>query len=90
MSEKRFLNLWLAHTKARLLITAFPTARTSQTRGKSYRHNGFFGASFIADKKPAIGLVVHKRIISYCVKDSGGIHAEGTIPALPIWTAVAP
>ena len=29
-----------------------------------------------------IGLDVHKRIISYCVKDSSGkIHAEGTIPA---------
>jgi hypothetical protein len=29
-----------------------------------------------------IGLDVHKRIISYCVKDSGGtIHAEDTIPA---------
>jgi len=29
-----------------------------------------------------IGLDVHKRIISYCVKDgSGTMHAEGTIPA---------
>jgi hypothetical protein len=29
-----------------------------------------------------IGLDVHKRMISYCVKDgSGAIHAEGTIPA---------
>jgi hypothetical protein len=29
-----------------------------------------------------IGLDVHKRTISYCVKDgSGKIHAEGTIPA---------
>ena len=29
-----------------------------------------------------IGLDVHKKTISYCVKDgSGGIHAEGTIPA---------
>jgi hypothetical protein len=29
-----------------------------------------------------IGLDVHKRTISYCVKDgSGTIHAEGTIPA---------
>jgi transposase len=29
-----------------------------------------------------IGLDVHKRIISYCVKDgSGAVHAEGTIPA---------
>jgi hypothetical protein len=29
-----------------------------------------------------IGLDVHKRIISYCVKDgSGTIYAEGTIPA---------
>ena len=29
-----------------------------------------------------IGLDVHKRSISYCVKDGGGkIHAEGTIPA---------
>ena len=29
-----------------------------------------------------IGLDVHKRIISYCVKDgSGAMHAEGTIPA---------
>src|SRR5229473_4296717 len=29
-----------------------------------------------------IGLDVHKRTISYCVKDSSGaIHAEGTIPA---------
>ena len=29
-----------------------------------------------------IGLDVHKRTISYCVKDgSGHIHAEGTIPA---------
>lgn len=29
-----------------------------------------------------IGLDVHKRTISYCVKDGGGaIHAEGTIPA---------
>ena len=29
-----------------------------------------------------IGLDVHKRTISYCVKDgSGAIHAEGTIPA---------
>src|ERR1700731_284065 len=31
---------------------------------------------------PMIGLDVHKRTISYCVKDgSGRIHAEGTIPA---------
>src|SRR6202163_205652 len=30
-----------------------------------------------------IGLDVHKRTISYCVKDgSGKIHAEGTIPAI--------
>jgi predicted NBD/HSP70 family sugar kinase len=29
-----------------------------------------------------IGLDVHKRTISYCVKDgSGTIHSEGTIPA---------
>ena len=29
-----------------------------------------------------IGLDVHKRTISYCVKDtSGTIHAEGTVPA---------
>jgi transposase len=29
-----------------------------------------------------IGLDVHKRIISYCVKDSGGkLHSEGSIPA---------
>jgi transposase len=29
-----------------------------------------------------IGLDVHKRMISYCVKDgSGAIHAEGTIAA---------
>ena len=29
-----------------------------------------------------IGLDVHERTISYCVKDgSGAIHAEGTIPA---------
>jgi transposase len=29
-----------------------------------------------------IGLAVHKKTISYCVKDfSGHIHAEGTIPA---------
>jgi transposase len=29
-----------------------------------------------------IGLDVHKRTISYCVKDgSGKIHADGTIPA---------
>ena len=29
-----------------------------------------------------IGLDVHKRTISYCVKDgSGKIHAQGTIPA---------
>ena len=29
-----------------------------------------------------IGLDVHKRMISYCVKDgSGTIHAEGAIPA---------
>jgi hypothetical protein len=28
-----------------------------------------------------IGLDVHQRTISYCVKDGGGtIHAEGTIP----------
>ena len=29
-----------------------------------------------------IGLDVHKRTVSYCVKDGGGTtHAEGTIPA---------
>jgi len=29
-----------------------------------------------------IGLDVHKRTVSYCVKDvSGTIHAEGTLPA---------
>ena len=35
-----------------------------------------------------IGLDVHKRTISYCVKDgSGAIHAEGTIPAHALtWT----
>ncbi len=31
-----------------------------------------------------IGLDVHKKTISYCVKDgSGQIHAEGAIPAIP-------
>jgi len=31
-----------------------------------------------------IGLDVHKRTISYCVKDgSGQIHAEGAIPTTP-------
>ena len=31
-----------------------------------------------------IGLDVHKRIISYCVKDSSGeIYAEGSLPASP-------
>ena len=35
-----------------------------------------------------IGLDVHKRTISYCVKDgSGAIHAEGTIPHVLTWTA---
>ena len=36
-----------------------------------------------------IGLDVHKRTISYCVKDgSGTIHAEGTIPPHVLtWTA---
>ena len=36
-----------------------------------------------------IGLDVHKRTISYCVKDGRGqIHAEGSIPAtILIWTA---
>jgi transposase len=42
-----------------------------------------------------IGLDVHKRTISYCVKDgSGGIHAEGTLPAtrldLDRWTKTLP
>jgi predicted NBD/HSP70 family sugar kinase len=40
-----------------------------------------------------IGLDVHKRRISYCVKDgSGEIHAEGTIPAtrfLPVGSTIA-
>jgi transposase len=41
-----------------------------------------------------IGLDVHKRMISYCVKDgSGTIHAEGTIPAarfeLDRWTGTS-
>jgi transposase len=32
-----------------------------------------------------IGLDVHKRKISYCVKDSGGkIYAEGSLPATRI------
>jgi len=35
-----------------------------------------------------VGLDVHKKTISYCVKDgSGKIHAEGTIPDVLIWTA---
>jgi transposase len=36
-----------------------------------------------------IGLDVHKKTISYCVKDGRGqIHAEGSIPAtILIWTA---
>jgi hypothetical protein len=36
-----------------------------------------------------IGLDVHKRIISYCVKDSSGkIHSEGSIPQhATFWTA---
>ena len=34
-----------------------------------------------------IGLDVHKRTISCCVKDGGGaIHAEGTIPAPHVLT----
>ena len=34
-----------------------------------------------------IGLDVHKKKISYCVKDgSGQIHAEGEIPAVRSWT----
>src|ERR1700738_5315813 len=42
-----------------------------------------------------IGLDVHKRSISYCVKDGGGkIHAEGTIPAtrsdLDRWLSTLP
>jgi transposase len=42
-----------------------------------------------------IGLDVHKRTISYCVKDgSGTIHAEGTIPAtrfdLDQWMKILP
>ena len=42
-----------------------------------------------------IGLDVHKRKISYCVKDSGGrIHSEGTIPAtrfdLDRWMKILP
>jgi transposase len=33
-----------------------------------------------------IGLDVHKRTISYCVKDgSGTMHSEGTIPATRLW-----
>ena len=36
-----------------------------------------------------IGLDVHKRTISYCVKDSSGkIHAAGSIPPL-VWTWIA-
>ena len=42
-----------------------------------------------------IGLDVHKRTISYCVKDvSGRIHLEGTIPATRIdldrWIRILP
>jgi transposase len=42
-----------------------------------------------------IGLGVHKKTISYCVKDgSGRIHAEGTIPAtrlgLDMWMKTLP
>src|SRR5712691_12334357 len=42
-----------------------------------------------------IGLDVHKKTISYCVKDgSGRIHAEGTIPAtrlnLDMWMKTLP
>ena len=42
-----------------------------------------------------IGLDVHKRTISYCVKDgSGVIHADGTIPAtrlnLDLWMKTLP
>lgn len=34
------------------------------------------------DTRYYVGLDVHKRMISYCVKESGGkIHAEGSIPA---------
>src|SRR5260370_29351146 len=42
-----------------------------------------------------IGLDVHKKTISYCVKDgSGGIYAEGSIPAtrltLDMWMKTLP
>jgi transposase len=42
-----------------------------------------------------IGLDVHKKTISYCVKDgSGRIHAEGTVPAtrldLDMWMKTLP
>ncbi len=42
-----------------------------------------------------IGLDVHKKTISYCVKDgSGQIHSQGTIPAtrldLDIWMKTLP
>jgi transposase len=42
-----------------------------------------------------IGLDVHKKTISYCVKDgSGRIHADGTIPAtrldLDLWMKTLP
>ena len=42
-----------------------------------------------------IGLDVHKKTISYCVKDgSGGIHADGKIPAtrfdLDLWMKTLP
>ena len=42
-----------------------------------------------------IGLDVHKRTISYCVKDgSGAIHSEGTLPAtrldLDLWMKTLP
>jgi len=42
-----------------------------------------------------IGLDVHKRILSYCVKDgSGQIHSEGSIPAtrleLDRWIKIMP
>jgi len=42
-----------------------------------------------------IGLDVHKRKISYCVKDSGGkVYAEGSLPAtrmdLDLWMKTLP
>jgi hypothetical protein len=80
---RRAVQLCLASLNVQLKGAARGAVKLNSVAELIQKHQEALHATYVY-----IGLDVHKRMISYCVKDSNGrIHSEGSLPLVLIWIA---